>query len=118
VWRNPFTSKRQAPAASRSGFLGEQGAAHYELKARLAQAFKGLPNVRAAYLARTSRDASSGLRLCVRTELGFDRCVLRAAEAALGSVSHVGEIGDVLFVDEAEEKELRRVAAPFYARTT
>jgi hypothetical protein len=116
--RNFFARKQPGPVTPRAGFLGEQGAPHYELKARVAQAFKGLPNVRAAYLARMSHGESTRLRLCVRTELGFDRCVLRSAETALASLAQEREVVELLFVDEAEERELRRVAAPFYTRRT
>jgi hypothetical protein len=119
VWRNPFAGKQPAPLVPRVGFLGEQGAPQYELKTRLAQAFKQLPNVRAAYLARVSDGGGSiGLRLCVRTELGYDRCVQRSADAAFASMAKGREVVDVLFIDEGQERELRRVCAAFYARKT
>ena len=80
--------------------------------------FKGLPNVRAAYLARVADGPSTGLRLCVRTELGYDRCVLRSADAAFASLPIERKTLEVLFVDEEQERELRRVCVPFYARKT
>ena len=118
MWRKPFAGKQVGPVAPRIGFLGEQGAPDYELKTQLSRAFKGLPNVRTAYLARVAEGQSTDLRLCVRTELGYDRCVLRSADAAFASLPSERKTLEVLFVDENQERELRRVCAPFYARKT
>jgi hypothetical protein len=118
MWRNPFAGKQVAASVPRIGFLGEQGSPHYELKTQLSRAFKGLPNVRTAYLARVAEGPSTGLRLCVRTELGYDRCVLRSADAAFAALPIEPQTLEVLFVDEEQERELRRVCAPFYARKT
>jgi len=103
--------KRRAPRAARSEFLGEAaGDQHYELKTSLSRALRGLPNVRAAYLARVA-DVPE-LAICVRTEIGYDECVIRAAETAVAVAS--GRV-IVRFIDERQERELRRVCTPFYA---
>jgi len=86
VWRRHPAGKQPSPADARLGFLGEQEP-QYELKTRLARSFKGLPNVRAAYLTRVTDGASVDLRLCVRTELGHDQCVMRCAESAFASLA-------------------------------
>ena len=49
MWRKHPAGKQRSPLAARLGFLGEEEP-QYELKTRLAQSFRGLPNVRAAYL--------------------------------------------------------------------
>ena len=102
--------KSKAPAAERCEFSEATDAMHCELKARLSTALKGLPNVRAAYLARVA--GKTELAICVRTEIGYDECVVRAA----GNVTSVapGTVR-VRFIDESQERELRRVCAPFYA---
>jgi hypothetical protein len=104
-------TKRRAPRAARSEFLGEAtGDQHYEIKTSLGRALKGLPNVRAAYLARVAD--GSQLVICVRTEVGYDECVIRAA-GTVGAVASGRII--VRFIDERQERELRRICAPFYA---
>ena len=114
MWRRHPAGKQPSPADARLGFLGEQEP-QYELKTRLAQSFKGLPNVRAAYLTRVCDGASVDLRLCVRTELGHDQCVMRCAETAFASLRTGSPAVEILFIDETQERELRRVCAPFYA---
>ena len=114
MWRKHPAGKQRSPVGARLGFLGEQEP-QYELKTRLARSFRGLPNVRAAYLTRVSDGASVGLRLCVRTELGHDECVLRCAESAFASLATGSPAVDILFIDAGQERELRRVCAPFYA---
>ena len=114
VWRKRPAGKQRSQVAARLGFLGEQEP-QYELKTRLARSFRGLPNVRAAYLTRVSDGKSVGLRLCVRTELGHDECVMRCAERAFASLATGNCAVQVLFIDAGQELELRRVCAPFYA---
>ena len=50
-----------------------------------------------------------------RTELGHDQCVMRCAETAFASLTTGSPAVEILFIDEAQERELRRVCAPFYA---
>ena len=114
MWRKHPAGKQRSPVAARLGFLGEEEP-QYELKTRLAQSFRGLPNVRAAYLTRVSDGMSVRLRLCVRTELGHDQCVMRCAESAFASLAPGCAAVDILFIDETQERELRRVCVPFYA---
>jgi hypothetical protein len=114
VWRKHPAGKQQPPVGSRLDFLGEQEP-QYELKTRLAQSFRGLPNVRAAFLTRVSDGTTVTLRLCVRTELGRDQCVLRCAESAFACMAMGTSAVEILFIDEGQERELRRVCAPFYA---
>ena len=80
----------------------------------LARAFKGLPNVRSAYLARVSHGSSIGLTICVRTEIGLDQCVLRGVTTAVEALDESAPSIEVLFIDEVQESKLRRVCAPFY----
>jgi hypothetical protein len=88
-----------------------------ELKVRLAAGFGGLPNVRTAYLARLTRSGAPSVAVCVRTELGDDRCVRRIA-ADVFAVLPIPEPIAILFICEAEEQQLRRVCTPFYVGRT
>ena len=107
------TAERQV---GRLVFLGEQdGPVEYQLKDRLAQAvLVGSPIAR-AYLARVEPDAESGVALCLRGVAGgADRHIVRKVAEVFGEIFGAREHLDIVFVSEAQERELRRVCTPFW----
>ncbi len=118
IWK---TLKPPESIESASGrairFVGEtDGAAERELKRQLRESFTQNPNVKAAYLSRVSYGSSSdeSTAICVRTEIGADKCVIKATVRIVDAVfGGRGQI-EVIFIDSAQEVLIRKRCSPFF----
>ena len=119
MWRiRPRSITKAHSDTTRFDRLGESTlCVQSELKRRLAAGFEGLPNVRTAYLARLIRSSAPSVAVCVRTELGDDRCVRRIASDDFAGLPNPEPIA-ILFISEAEEQQLRRMCTPFFVGRT
>jgi hypothetical protein len=98
-------------------FLDEQDGPHERiLKDRLAEAFRGEPEIKRAYLARADHGSSIHAVLGLRAD-GIDHKRLADRVASIfGSLFHAREHLDVVFVNAAHEARLRKACKPFFER--
>ncbi len=115
-----FKSKRNAPlVVTRPDltFLGEQdGPIEREFKAALSLAYKELPQVRSAYLAKVAptSETDPAVLLCIKAGEREDSTVLEHSVAIFQGMFSVEVPLDILFLDAATELRVRRVCSPFY----
>ena len=94
-------------------FTGEQdGEAERRLKQALAESFRGSA-VRRAYLARARIDGIATVALALNAD-SESEAVVRQASAVFASIFNAQAHLDVVFVDAAQESDLRRVCRAFY----
>jgi len=97
-------------------FLGEQdGVPERELKALLVTELRRFPSVQGAYLARIgfAPDAAPSVALCLVPSSRDDREIVQAVNRVFASLFSSGQHLDVVFIDEQEEADLRRVCPSF-----
>ena len=102
-------------------FLYEQdGEFERELKARLTPVLGQHDSIRRAYLARVGYQPQETpmVALCLRTTEDAPRILADRLGAVFRPMAPPNLSLDILFMDEAQELDLRRVAAPFYTRAT
>ena len=98
-------------------FLGEQdGAPERALKAIFAAAFRRTPAVRSAYLARVAYGEEPGesVALCVRSTAPEDRALVGRVGAVFAERFAPAEHLDVIFLSEAQEREVAAACPAFY----
>lgn len=106
---------------ARVEFLGEQdGAPERAFKAVLRIELAKCSQIESAYLARVG--------FAPHTQTGVALCVAPAVSNAEAVVQHIGKVFadqfsrdahlDVIFVNDEQEADLRRVCSPFYRRAS
>jgi len=88
------------------------------IKSRLVESFKERSDVQRAYLAQISVGDQSGVALCLKTRHGPDQTLVREIGAIFAAIFGGREHLDILFLNETQELELRRVCPPFYLVST
>ncbi|HOW80660.1 MAG TPA: enhanced serine sensitivity protein SseB C-terminal domain-containing protein [Candidatus Paceibacterota bacterium] len=102
-------------------YVGEQnGEPEQDLKQRLCRFFERDPSVKAAYLARVNYGHAQqvGVALCLKTVFGPDKGLVEKIGAIFAAVFNASEHLDILFLDESQESDLRKVCSSFYNRQT
>jgi hypothetical protein len=98
-------------------FVCEQdGPPERMLKQKLTGFFARDKSVKAAYLAKVGYgdQNNEGVALCLRTEFGPDKGMASKIGTIFASLFGAQEHLDLLFVDEKQESELKRVCPPFF----
>jgi hypothetical protein len=103
--------------APRIRFTSEQdGQPERELKNRLAQMFRSKKTVSKAYLARVSFDgfAPDSVAVCICAFHGFETDIIEGTQQIFSSMFAKSEHLDIVFLNDAQEKELASCCQPFY----
>ena len=98
-------------------FLGEQiGAVEDEIKERFCAVFDQVPTVQAAYLARLSYGEPQGysVALCVRSTTGCDDRLQERLGRVFAAMFKFDQCLDILFLQDDQERDLRKICRPFY----
>lgn len=100
-------------------FVCEQdGDAERALKAKLSELFKREKNVKKAYLARVSYDASKEypVALCLHRAGGPNEALVRGVSSVFSSLFGAHEHLDVIFLEGDQDTQLSAVCKPFFAQ--
>ncbi|HXY99644.1 MAG TPA: enhanced serine sensitivity protein SseB C-terminal domain-containing protein [Stellaceae bacterium] len=100
-------------------FLGEQdGRPERMLKGKLSELFAFGGDIENAYLARVDfgNSVETSVALCLRTRSGSQQEVVNYVGAAFSGLFNAKEHLDVIFLNEEEEAQLKRVCRPFFIR--
>lgn len=114
-----FWRKRKAPHEIRRQpiirFLGEQdGDPERHLKAALIETFGEYPKLERAYLARVAYGESEAFEVALCLSGDEDRALVETVGARFSEIFAGAEHLDILFLNQRQESELRRVCEPFY----
>ena len=120
-FRDLFRRKVLPLRPTRVEFLYEQdGDFEKTLKASLTPILRQHDGIKRAYLARVGYQPQETpmVALCLRTNVDTPRTLADRLGAAFRPMAPPNMSLDILFLDEAQELDLQRVAAPFYTRAT
>jgi len=96
-------------------FLGEHdGAPERLLKGRLTEFFQRDKSVHRAYLAVAILDGQASVTLCLKTQSGVDRGLAEKIGAVFGMIFNAQEHLDIVFLNEQQESQVRRVCSMFF----
>jgi hypothetical protein len=99
-------------------FIGEQsGPVEDDLKSRFREILSRTPTVQSAYLARLSiGDPGYTVGLCIRSSVGKDDLLQNCLARVFAELFRAEEHLDILFMQDDQEAELRKVCRAFYEK--
>ena len=99
-------------------FIGEQdGPSERLLKDQLRRFFERDKSVHRAYLAKVRIGPADGVALCIRSEFGADRGMAEKIGTLFRGIFKFPEHLDIMFLRDAQEKELQQVCKPFFTKS-
>jgi hypothetical protein len=101
-------------------FVAEKtGKVETELEQKVIQTLHNYPEVDSAYLVLVTYPNASNrsVALCVRSKGGDERAIAKSIGEDFSSLFNSSQALDILFVNDTQEEQIRRVAKPFYLRS-
>ncbi len=100
-------------------FIGEQaGPVEDDLKAKFREILTSTPTVQSAYLARLSygEESDYSVGLCIRSSVGINQGLQKRLAQVFTGFFRPEEHLDILFIQDDQEADLRKVCKAFYER--